>query len=287
MKGCEDGQSAAPEPKNTHLFAPIFYRSSNQDLRGLSDAACRTHFEQQGVRERRIFGPTFTSHDRLSMRWLRGSGIEIGPGETPTELYGESICSYADCDPALKAGGRGQFGGLSCDEFFSLDDPTLFERMPRKRFDFAIASHVLEHVDSFLLGFRNLIDMVRDGGICYVALPSSAYDYDKNWMPTFEFSHHIQEFEDPMKFVELHDRLVIEEHQKSGSWVGVNQIPPEARFPHHKHSYDFHGWCDLILRSLDFLGGPARLMDACFGYERMDCNFVLERSSEKPVRTQS
>jgi hypothetical protein len=88
--------------------------------------------------------------------------------------------------------------------------------------------------------------------------------------------------------VELHDRLIIEEHQKRGSWIGVKQIAPEARFPHHKHSYDFHGWCDLILRSLDFLSRPACLTNAAFGYERMDCNFVLERTSGKgfPAQTE-
>lgn len=274
---------------NLALFDTAVYRNSNQDLSKKSDAECRDHFETSGKYERRVFGLTTTTHDRLSMRWLRGEGIEIGAGSTPINLYGHAERCFADSDTDLK------FGGSQIDYVFMLDDPNLFSRVPRDGFDFAVASHVLEHVDSFLIGLQNLIRLVKPGGIVYAAVPSSEYDYDGIWMPYFDFQHHIDEFLDPLKYVRVHDDLVIDVYRRNAAsgagrrsdvfhddefYAALKQgrLSPAHRFSHHKHSYDYHGWTEMFIKSLEYLGHDARLVDAAFGEERMDCNFVFERN---------
>ena len=267
-------------------FDAEIYRRCNRDLQDRSDAECRAHFEVYGRFEPRMFGCVDTTRERFSMRWLRGRGIEIGAGNSPLPLFGETTVRHADADPSLK------FGGERADDVFSLDDPALFERMAGGAYDFAVASHVLEHVDSLLHGLRNLIGLVRPGGFMYAAVPSSEFDHDGTWMPRFEFDHHVEELADPLRYARLHDELVVAVYRRvpPDQWprdafhddafhaaVAAGRLPANGRFPHHKHSYDFQEWTRILIQSLDYLGQPARLVDSAFGAERMDCHFVLQR----------
>lgn len=271
---------------NLSRFDVAVYRSSNQDLRDRSETECRVHFETRGKFERRLFGPVASTSERFSMRWLRGHGIEIGAGSTPLPLFGAADVRFADVDPSLK------YGGSGVDEVFALDEPALFARMAAGTYDFAAASHVLEHVDSLLLGVRNLIDLVRPGGIVYVAVPSREFDHDATWLPMFEFEHHVAELADPLRYARLHDEIVVAAYRRhqSGRWatdafhdeafftaLEAGRLSPGSRFGHHKHSYDYEGWMRLFVRALDHLDGPARLVDSAFGCERMDCHFAFER----------
>lgn len=246
------------------------YRAQNPDLTGLSDDDLIAHFRESGYREQRCYAAVDDDHDRYSMRWLRGRGIEVGAGASPTRLFGDATTTLADVDASLA------YGGSRYDELFSLDDPELIARLGADTFDFAIASHVLEHVDSFLRGFKNLIDLVRPGGTVYIALPIKEYLHDRVWMPYFAFDHHIDEFSDRLKYADVHDRLIIGEHhtQHQGAPLAFAQ---HERFLHHKHNYDLHDWSSLLLRSLEFLETPAQLVDSGFGRQRQDCNFVMQK----------
>jgi SAM-dependent methyltransferase len=204
------------------------------------------------------------------MRWLRGAGIEIGAGSYPTRLFGNATAVLADKDPSLK------YGGDHVDAIFSLDDPALLDHVGRDRFDFAIASHVLEHLDSTMRGLENLVGLVRPGGVIYIAVPIKEYLYDKHWMPVFPFEHHVAEYAEPLKFADAHDALICGEHHKSRG--GTLTIDAADRFQHHKHNYDFHDWWVLLLRCIDHLHLQTRVVDASFGGGRQDVNFVFERA---------
>jgi SAM-dependent methyltransferase len=265
-------------------FDPEIYRNCNQDLAGLSDEECKAHFLDFGRHERRIFSHVRTAHERLSMRWLRGQGIEIGAGDLPTPLFGEATVVHADTDASLL------FGGLSIDLEFSLDDPDL---TPTAAFDFAIASHVLEHLDGLLIGLQNLIEMVRPKGIVYVSVPNREFDFDKYWLPEFPFEHHLEELSDKWAFKAHHDSLIVASfdtalHADSSRFPRVHddvlleelrmgRLSEARRFAFHKHSYDFHGWASLFFRAASVIEPRFRVVDAAFGIERHDCNFVLER----------
>jgi predicted SAM-dependent methyltransferase len=197
------------------------------------------------------------------MKWLRGEGIEIGAGDKPTPLYGWASVVLADSDSDLR------YGGAICDRYFSLDDRELLGRVGGDAYDFAVASHVLEHLDSFIWGLRNLIGLVRVGGIVYGAVPISKYDYDRNWMQYFPFSHHLEEFDEPLKHAHIHDEAV--------RLITGMEVRPADRYRNHKHTYEYHDWSTLFVQTLEFLGGSARIVDSSFGYERSDANFVLER----------
>jgi len=148
-------------------FSADVYRASNLDLRGMSDAQLRAHFAASR-HEPRLFGPTPDTVNFMSMRWLRGRGVEVGAGGSPTPLYGPTTTLQADCDPGLA------FGGRTLDMPGSIDDPR-FAQQAEGRFDFSIASHVLEHADSFIRSVDNLVTLVRPGGVAYIVLPDIAF----------------------------------------------------------------------------------------------------------------
>ena len=266
----------------TGLFDAEVYRAHNTDLREMTDFQLREHCSQF-ANERRIYGNTSSTAEFLSMRWLRGSGMEVGAGSHPTRLFGNAKAIAGDCDKALV------FGGKSLDFVCSLDDPE-FPVGHLDRFDFVVASHVLEHVDSFLRALENLFSVTRAGGIIYIVLPDIEILGDKYWLPFFDFEHHRREYLEPLAYATLHDQLYI-----VGSGIGnldenvhaslsadykravfSGTIPPGQRFLHHKHNYDFDGWLNMFHEAKAFFDGRFKQAEVRYGHERMDCHFVLE-----------
>lgn len=258
------------------------YRKYNLDLRDLTDAELERHFSDNN-HERRIYGLTESTTDFISMKWLRGNGIEIGAGSKPIPLYGNATVEMDDVDTTLA------YGGVTTGASVSLDDPHMQDKLGR-RFDFAVASHVLEHIDSFYRGIDNLLSITRRGGIAYIVLPDVNFLYDKDWMPKFDLLHHEREFIEPLEYAKMHDGFFISGTEKTGladivhahisnefkHAVACKDIPQHLRFIYHKHNYDFENWLELIMASKSKITQKFRLLESRYGYERSDCHFVLE-----------
>lgn len=257
------------------------YRCFNADLRGLSDEELDQHF-LVSQSEPRIFAATNGDIEFLSMRWLRGAGMEIGAGKYPTPLYGNAAAIYADCDEDLA------FGGEKIDVDLSLDDLQYIKKLPHK-FDFVIASHVLEHVDSFVRGIHNLVSSVKPGGIVYVVLPDKQFLNDKNFIPDFSFDHHELEFKNRLLFAQVHDQYFVAANRTAidddnlhaelsaeyRDELRLGVISEKNRFLHHKHNYNFEGWVDIIFKTKAYLKNSFEIVDIRYGHLRQDCHFIL------------
>lgn len=258
------------------------YRKFNIDLVGLDDEALDEHFKAS-QHEQRIYGETREDVELISMRWLRGSGLEIGAGRFPTPLFGNASAVYGDCDESLV------FGGEVLDIGISLDDERFSEELPKK-FDFIIASHVLEHVDSFIRGVHNLISSVQSGGIVYIVLPDKGFLNDKNFIPDYSFEHHELEFTNPLLFAKVHDDLFIKANisgidqnnmhaflsEEYKNQIKSGKISEINRFLHHKHNYSYIGWVNLILNIQKYLKNSFDILDMRYGHARHDCHFILK-----------
>lgn len=261
------------------LFDLGVYRRANQDLAHLSDEQLTAHFRTSGLNERREFAQVSTTAAKFSMRWLRGRGLEIGAGRNPTPLFGNTTCTYSDI--AVDSA----FGG-SAELFFSLDAPLSGDQAGK--YDFVIGSHVLEHCDSLIRGFDNLLKSLKPSGVAYIVLPDKRFLFDEHWMPYYDFDHHVREYSEPFAFARQHDREFL---NSIGADVSINahaDIPPDLaaaiasgylpddqRFMAHKHNYRFNDWLKLLQQSLSYLEAPFVVEDAGFGRERMDCHFIL------------
>lgn len=269
--------------KKKYDFCPLTYRQFNQDLIQLSDKDLLDHFLSH-QHEPRIYKKVASDVEFLSMKWLRGNGLEIGAGANPTPLFGNASVTYADCDESLA------FGGKDCD-FLRPVDSKDFDLEHKNRYDFVIVSHVLEHCDSFIRAIQNLTSVTKKGGMIYIVLPDINFLNDKNFIKNFDFTHHIDEYSNPMKYADLHDDLHIdaccldsldynihaemsEDYQNA---IKNRKIPQNMRFMHHKHNYDLSGWIELLDKTNDYLGCNLSLVDVRYGHLRNDCHFIMQR----------
>ncbi len=267
---------------NRYDFSADIYRTANLDLCHLSDAELLSHYMSHRD-ERRLYARVETTNELCSMRWLRGNGLEIGAGKNPTPLYGNAITSLDDIDDTGVF--YGDYSGIS----HSIDHPD-YCRGKEDSFDFVIASHVLEHTDSFLLAIQNMTNITKDMGILYIVMPDINFLHDKYWMANYNFEHHIDEYRHPLCHMNLHDSAFLKYIEQDNLFAkavhaqppsdyleNLNKsiIDPKHRFIHHKHNYDFNDWVTLIVDTIKFLGGLV-LMDARYGHERHDCHFILE-----------
>ncbi len=275
------------------LFDPDIYRANNLDLGHLDSSALRAHFMQCGHAEPRLYGRTETTSEYLSMKWLRGKGIEIGAGRFPIALFGSAASVNADIDAGDLFGTQ----GISLQ--YSIDHPVPLAQ--RGRFDFVVASHVLEHADGMIRAIENLLDLCRLDGIVYVTVPDIRFLVDAVWMPCFDMAHHLEEYADPGRYDGLHDRLALDHMRAhigtatpgrqlvSGGQVhGDDMIKllqegegGPSRFMHHKHTYDPDGWNALFVDIQRFLARRFSIAETRYGMERSDCHFVLRKLADR------
>lgn len=264
-------------------FDKDLYRKFNQDLAFLDDNELRSHF-LSNQHEARLYGATKGIVESFSMRWLRGSGLEIGAGKSPTPFFGNTVITYCDIDPDHN------FGAAASDVISSVDSDN-FKEAINQEFDFVICSHVLEHVDSFIRAIENLLSVIKKNGIVYLVLPDIDYLHDKNWLPYFDFEHHILEYHNPMAYSKLHDELYIntvidyiDNSQNDHAILTVayrdsikqRLIPDNMRFMHHKHNYNLEGWVKLLIAVQTFLESKFSILDIGYGHQRKDIHFILQ-----------
>ena len=263
------------------------YRSKNQDLRNLTSEELIEHFKLHGSKEPRPFAYCHTTVDRLSMKYLRGEGLEIGAGENPTPLFGETSCLYADISENTV------FGSTNNNRIiFDINHP----KPLLKTFDFVIASHVLEHVDSLARSLSAIGRLLKKDGIAYIILPDIKKDADQFWMQKFSIFHHIVEKFWPTAFRSQHEKDFcrgIGDMDVTIGWGPIQQkfpedlkkdlrkgqVTPIYRYIYHRHSYNFNDWTRLLLFLLKITYPRLTLIDSAVGDERSDCHFIFKRET--------
>nr|MDQ3640790.1 class I SAM-dependent methyltransferase [Actinomycetota bacterium] len=138
-----------------------------------------------------------TARRQLS-RHLVGQGIELGPGPKPfSALMPSTTVRYLDAWAPSDNADR--FPEIEQSEFAPPDiicdfnDEGLAPIEDASQ-DFAVASHVLEHVANPLRMLCELHRVVRPGGMVLILLPDRHNTFDRHRPPT-TLSHLVEEFE--------------------------------------------------------------------------------------------
>lgn len=127
----------------------------------------------------------FVTREDLARRYLSGDGIEIGAMSYPLRLPAGARARYVDRLPkpelltayelAVDIGGR----PLDAIPDNLVDDAETLATFADASLDFVVANHVLEHLEDPVRALKNLVRVLRPGGILFLTLPNADVTWDK------------------------------------------------------------------------------------------------------------
>lgn len=135
----------------------------------------------------------------LANKYLKGSGIEIGPAEHPLAVPHWAKVKYVDeistqdlikLYPYLK--------DHSLVNIDVVDDGQSLKKFKNNSQDFIIANHFLEHVIDPIKTINNFYRVLKPGGIIYMAVPDKRFTFDRH-RPTTPISRLKAYYKNPVK----------------------------------------------------------------------------------------
>jgi SAM-dependent methyltransferase len=130
-------------------------------------------------------GDRFLAREDLARRYLRGSGIEIGPLTFPLRVPPGVAVRYVDRlsreqlidvnGPMLSAAG---VDPAAIPETHVIDDGAVLSTLGDHSLDFVIANHVLEHIEDPIETLEHWLRVIRPGGILFLTLPDARHTFD-------------------------------------------------------------------------------------------------------------
>lgn len=119
----------------------------------------------------------------IANKFIRGGGIELGAFHNPwpydSILAQVKYCDKADTKTVLQRHPDLPFD-LKCVTPDFVDDAETLATVPDNRYNFVIASHVIEHCFSPLTAIENHLRVLMTGGHAIYALPDKRHTFDKN-----------------------------------------------------------------------------------------------------------
>jgi SAM-dependent methyltransferase len=181
-----------------------------------------------------------TRRRRLSNRYLRGSGLEIGALHRPLCVPPGARVRYVDRMDC--AGLREHYPELVKEELVEvdiIDDGETLGTQPNASLDFVIANHFIEHTQDPLGTLSNHLRVLRPGGILYLAVPDRRRTFDVDRPPT-PLEHIVRDHrEGPAWSRPLHQ----EEWARLVDRVPAAEVPARMRvLEQSDYSIHFHVW---------------------------------------------
>lgn len=126
---------------------------------------------------------------RISYRYLKGEGLEIGALHNPLSISEHARVRYVDRLPSEEL--QKHYSDLNIHQMVSIDIidngetlSTIFDNS----LDFIIANHFLEHCENPIGTIRNHLRKIKPGGVIYYAIPEKMHTFDKERSLT-DFNH--------------------------------------------------------------------------------------------------
>lgn len=128
-------------------------------------------------------------------RHLRGEGLEIGALQDPLPLPRGARARYVDiADTEALRRMYPRKAGRHLVEVDLVDDGERLAKVADASQDFVVANHFLEHCEDPIGTLRNLLRVVRPGGIVYLSLPDKRLMFDRERAST-TFEHLVRDHE--------------------------------------------------------------------------------------------
>lgn len=152
-----------------------------------------------------LLGSTFDTRKVIAESFLSGDGIEIGAFASPLQVPAKAVVRYVDKYDLNSLDATHKVAGLTLKDFGVdlsaivspdiVDDGECLSKVGDYSQDFVIANHVLEHFEDPIKGFKNMLRVLKHGGILYLCLPEMRHSFDSVRQPT-PFEHLLRDYQE-------------------------------------------------------------------------------------------
>ena len=136
------------------------------------------------------------NREMVAARYLTGEGIEIGALYNPLKVPASAKVKYVDRLSVEDL--RKQYQELNAVELVEvdiIDNGELLETIPDKSQDFVIANHFIEHCQDPIRAIANILRVLKNGGILYLAVPDKRYSFDRD-RPVTTIDHLLRDYQE-------------------------------------------------------------------------------------------
>lgn len=121
------------------------------------------------------------SRQAVAHEYLNGEGLEIGALSLPLELPPGTRVKYVDrlTNPELRKH-YPELDGVPLVNVDIVDDGETLASIADGSQDFVIANHFLEHCENPVLAVKNMLRVLKGGGITFLALPDKRFTFDRD-----------------------------------------------------------------------------------------------------------
>lgn len=193
-------------------------------------------------------------------RHLRGKGLEIGALQDPMPMPRGASARYVDIAPtaALRAM-YPKKARRHLVEVDVVDDGEKLATVADASQDFVAANHFFEHCEDPIGTLRNLLRVVRKGGVVYLSVPDMRHTFDRDREPT-STEHVIRDHEHgPATSRHAHYREVVQKamHVEGEAAVATAVADLERRdFRIHFHCWSQTEFLQLLVTLQQRAGFP-------------------------------
>jgi SAM-dependent methyltransferase len=171
-------------------------RQKDQELKEAKDQTRKAKTELRELRATTEARPYFAgivqrmdARELLSLRFLKGEGLEIGALSNPTPTAPGTRTRYYDYLTAEENRQRvPQLANATLVEPDYLGDGEKLEQIADGSLDYLIANHMLEHCQNVIRTLRTFWQKLRPGGALLLSIPDKRYTFDYR-RPVTPFEH--------------------------------------------------------------------------------------------------
>lgn len=194
----------------------------------------------------------------IATTYLSGSGIEIGALHNPLAVPAGVKVRYLDrmsVEDLRRHYPELEFEPLTPVDI--IDDGERLSTLDEATQDFVIANHFLEHCENPLEALKNMIRVLRPGGVLYLAVPDKRFTFDRD-RPVTPLEHISKDFvEGPEQSRRQHYEEWVNHSERKMDRSGKEQKTKELM--DQRYSIHFHVWTSTelleLFSSLDTLLG--------------------------------
>jgi predicted SAM-dependent methyltransferase len=197
------------------------------------------------------------SRKRLARRFIRGSGIEIGALHNPMWVPPNSHVTYVDrLDEADLRRHYPELNDFPLVKVEVIDNGEELTTFRADSQDFIIANHFLEHAQNPISTIRRHLEVLRPGGLLFMAVPDKRFTFDKA-RPETDFAHVLRDYVEGPEW--SHNAHLREFASLVWGVPGEKLDEAVAGLKASTYSIHFHVWSEASFR--DFLNRLVQVLE--------------------------